>query len=458
LFNSIALLSLFICLLLPLPVFAGAQEGYRNIPLEEAYRLALETHEKIKIAQLEIDKSKLLPRKAWSIMLPHASSNGAYYLINKDKEVGTLKLTPAPGTPLGFTGSIQNQIVTPPEQLFGQVEISQAVYKGEFLPLRKKGLQTIDKNTAGFFQTVQDVLFQVAQIYYTGSKADELVRNDQDLVKLAHDQIRVAQSKFSSGAVTEDVVLNAELNLAKAETVLIKDKNELKMAKDTLCNFIGLNTNGITLTKPATIPGNTEAFSTLFDKALDYRFDYQMAKTNINLAKTDVTLQKSKFHPEIASKWSYYSVSQPSWEQESNNWIAAVTVKLPILEGGLRLWNLKESKESLRQTELSLDDLKRDIKIQVEKAMLDVENYKSLLVQAKKQVELAQKNYNIIFSKFNYGGATIFDLNQAFTSLATAKTELINKNYDYQMALLTLEKMEGVFAIAMVKAGNNTLK
>ena len=455
-YNFMVSVSFFICLLLSVPVLAWAQEGYRNLPLEEAYRLALETHEKIKIAQLEIDKSKLLPRKAWSIMLPHATTNGSYYLMNKDREFSTVKVTPAPGTTLGFTASAQNQIITPIEQAYGQVEISQNVYSGEFLPLRKKGLQTIDKNTASFFQTVQDVLFQVAQIYYSGSKANELVKNDQGLVKLAQDQIRVAQSKFKSGAVTEDVVINAELNFTKAETILIKDKNQLKIAKDTLCNFIGLQTNGITLTKSAAVPGNTEPISALFERALDYRFDYQMAKISIDLAKTDVNLQKAKFHPAVESKWSYYATSQPGWEQNSNNWIAGVGVKLPIFEGGLRVWNLKESKDSLHQTELTLDDLKRNIKIEVENAMLQADNYKSLLVQSNKQVELAQKNYNIVFSKFNYGAATIFDINQAFTSLASAKTEFIDKTYDYQMALLTLEKTQGTFAIAMVKAGSTT--
>jgi outer membrane protein TolC len=452
------LIGFLICLLLPLPSSAGAQESYRNIKIDEAYQLALETHEKIKIALLEIDKSKLLPKKAWSIMLPHAGTNGAFYLMNKGRETGTVKITPAPGTILGFTPSVQTQIITPTEQVLGQVEISQNVYSGEFLPLRKKSLQTIDKNTASFFQTAQDILFQVAQIYYSGSKAGELVKNDQELVKLAQDQIRVARSKFNAGAVTEDVVINAELNLATAETKLIKDKNQLQIAKDTLCNFISIQTNGITLTKPATIPGNTEPFSALFDKALDYRFDYQMAKININLAKTDVNLQKAKFHPSVETKWSYYAVSQPGWEQNSNNWMAGVAVKLPIFDGGLKVWNLKESKDSLQQTELTLDDLKRNIKIEVENAMLQADGFKSLLVQSNKQVELAQKNYNLIFSKFNYGAATIFDLNQAFTSLATAKAELINKNYDYQMALLTLEKTQGIFAIAMVKSGINPSK
>jgi outer membrane protein TolC len=74
----ILLVSLSILCLLPLPSFADSKDRYSNLSLEEAYKLALGTHEKIKIAALEINKSKLLPKKAWSIMLPHASTSGAY--------------------------------------------------------------------------------------------------------------------------------------------------------------------------------------------------------------------------------------------------------------------------------------------------------------------------------------------------------------------------------------------
>jgi outer membrane protein len=379
-------------------------------------------------------------------------------LVNKDKIGNTLRLTPNPSNVLGFDASIQEIVIIPKEQIFGSVEVSQTVYDGKFFPLKKKSLQTIDKTTANYFQIIQDVLFQVAETYYAASKAEELVKNDQELIKLAQEQLRLARSKFDAGAVTEEVVINAELDLTSSETKLIVSKSQLKMAKDTLCNLIGIQTDGITLTKPPTIGGNTEPFDTLLERALEHRYDYRMAQLDIDLAKSDVTLQKTRFHPVVQGNWSYYSTSEPGFLQESNNWLGSVQVRLPLLEGGLRVWDLKEKKESLRQTKLNLDDRKRDIKIQVENAMLEVENYKALLDKSKKQVELAQKNYNIVFSKFNYGTATIFDLNQAFTVLGTTKTDLIIRNFESQLSLLTLDKMQGIFAIGIVKSERDAIK
>jgi len=84
--------------------------------------------------------------------------------------------------------------------------------------------------------------------------------------------------------------------------------------------------------------------------------------------------------------------------------------------------------------------------------MLTVQTHESILKNLRKQVELAQKNYDIIFSQFEFGSATALDLNQALTTLDSAKTNLITKTYDYQVVLLRLEKAIGMFALEFKRA------
>ncbi len=84
--------------------------------------------------------------------------------------------------------------------------------------------------------------------------------------------------------------------------------------------------------------------------------------------------------------------------------------------------------------------------------MLTAQNDKSLLFKLQKQVDLAQKSYDIIFSKFKFGAATIMEVSQAFAALASAKTDLINKKYDYQISLLKLDKAEGIFVLDLIRS------
>jgi len=86
----------------------------------------------------------------------------------------------------------------------------------------------------------------------------------------------------------------------------------------------------------------------------------------------------------------------------------------------------------------------------VENALVSAQNNKSLLLKLQSQVDLAQKNYDIVFSRFKNGAATMMDVSQAFAALDTNKTNLINTAYDYQISLLNLQQAEGIFVLDFV--------
>jgi outer membrane protein TolC len=405
----------------------------RRLTLQEAYKLALQTHEQILIAEKEVKKSRLLPYKAFSLMLPHVDVSGAYQLVNKpiNTEVG-------------------NYVILPQDQTIGDFKVKNSIYNPDYFPQRRKAHETIDKNISNYFQTIQNVLLQVATQYYQVLRAGELVQNARKLIKTAQEETRVSKVKLTSGAVTEDVVLKAELDLATAENKFIESSNQFRLARNILKNLIALKVTDYEVEKPAPLPEVRESYDTLLSKAYEYRYDHRIALVEVELAKTEVDLVKAKFLPSLDANWEYYALKHPRWDQESNNWMAMVMVKMPLAEGGLRVWELKEKNESLLQAKLSLEDKRRSIKTEVEDALLTTQNNKSLLLTLQKQVELAQKSYDITFSKFKYGAATIMEVSQAFSTLDNAKVDLINKTYDYQISLLSLDKAEGTFVLDLI--------
>jgi len=167
---------------------------------------------------------------------------------------------------------------------------------------------------------------------------------------------------------------------------------------------------------------------------------------NIDIAREDKNLVKAKFHPTFDVVWTYHRFDPETFATRDETWDAMVKVTVPIFEGGIRFWDFKEKKKSLRQARLALDDLKKGIEIEVEDAMLTVQTYESILDNLRKQVELAQENYNIIFKQFKVGLAASLDVTDALTALDSVKTELTTKRYDYQVALLNLKRVTGLFA------------
>ncbi len=83
--------------------------------------------------------------------------------------------------------------------------------------------------------------------------------------------------------------------------------------------------------------------------------------------------------------------------------------------------------------------------------MLTVKTCESTLDNLRKEVELCEENYHIIFERFKVGLATSLDVTDALTKLDSARTELTTTTYDYQVALLNLKKSIGLFAREYMK-------
>jgi len=420
---------------------AGAPEPGRRLTIEESYELALKTHEKIKIAEKEVAKSRLLPYKAFSLMLPHIDAIGAYQQVR---------------TPI--QSSLTKVSILPRDQTLGDLRVSNAVINPDFLPMRRKAHEVIDRNVSNYLQVIQNVLGEVALQYYQILRGRDLVQNARELLKIAQEEIRTSKVKADAGAVTEEVVLRAELDMAAAETRFIEATNFLRLSRDNLKNLLSMNTGGYEVVKPALLPEAEDNYETMVSQALEYRHDHKMALVDVELAKTEVSLVKAKYFPSVDASWDYYGVKHPKFDQRPNNWAAMLTVKVPVAEGGLRTWELKEKQESLQQAKLALEDKRRTIRMEVDDALITAQNTKTLLHKVQKQVDLAQKSYDIIFSKYKFGAATILEVSQAFATLDAARTDQINKAYDHQVALLQLDKARGTFVLEHVRASSPAIR
>jgi len=418
---------LFVPLLVFLFVFpCAAEEPAGSIPLDTAYDLALKTHPLIKSAEREIVKSKLLPRKAASEYYPRLNGYGNY--TEADQEITS-----------------GNTVIEPDEQAKADLELIQPLFKATYYPMKEQALREIDKSTELYVLTVQDVFFKVAQSYYQILEAEELIVNAQEFLDLAGEDLRFSKVKFAAGEVTEDAVLQSELNVVQAEGSLLESRNMLRIARDVFKSTVGMATDDFKVVQPLPLVLPKGDLETFYRIALENRADHKVARHNIEQAKTGIKLTRAKYFPTLEGDVNYYVVDQPSFDQNDDNLKGTVKLVIPFYDGGLRHTEMQEKGETLSQTKLARTDLENSIKIEVEDNFIKIETYKTMLENLRKQMELARKNYEITKGKFDYGAATILELDQALTTMNNVKTNLITKTYDYQMAILGLQKAMGLF-------------
>lgn len=421
-----------ICLLMVCWTSPGraAQQVLQALSLNEAYQLAWDRQASIMIARREVEKSKLLPKRALATYLPNLSAATGYQVMEDDIEY-------------------QRRTIVPEDTFSARFSASQPIYNADFFPLWKQAHLILDAQTANLLQTTQDVLFTVARAYYTVLKEERLVDNAEQMLNLAREERDTSQARFKAGSVTEDALIRSELHVTEAQGILIQTRNNLVLAEHTLKKSIGLSVSelgDLAVSEPWQPSPLREPFAALFDMAMENRNDYQASSLQVYVAEQEVYRAQARFHPKLLAEWKYYWYSDPAFNQDDNYWVGSVTLNIPLFEGGDRIWVLREKQQSLHQARLALAETKKGIEVEVQNARLNVDNQQSLVANAQKQVELALKSHDLTFSRFKAGSATDFDLSQVRSQLFAANTSLANRNFDYQMAAVELERSTGVFA------------
>lgn len=415
-----------------------------TLSLDEAYRAALATHEAIDIAGKEVEKSKLLPKKALSIMLPHAKIDSEYDLLDDEMDKTTQSHLSVP--PL-YDGNITvgPTLVALREQFGASFTLHQSIYRGEFFPLRKAAAHKIEQSYESLFETRQGILFDVATVYYEAVTAKALISTSEELLAVAKKDLESAQIKVKAGKLTEDAIYRAQLNVTRAERQRIVANQWLQLAKEALGRLTGMESAVDEIEKPAELVARQDDFDTLLDIAYKNRFDYKISKLNIELARDDLNLSKSKRHPTVGAEWKYfwYDKQPPSIDKEF--WAAAIKVSLPIFEGGARILEVREKGTTVQQAQSACINIKKNIRLEVEQSLLEIKAQDATLANARQLVETANKNYEMITVRYGFGAATSLESEQAFAALNNAKTQLVSETYNYQIALLKLEKALGVF-------------
>ena len=131
-------------MLLPCLAFAGAP--VQSVTIEEAFALVLKIDERIKIAEADITKSRILSKKASTYFWPRIAVRGGYFEADEKVENGPyIATSETPGVgPFEIT-HIDNNVITPRREWRGRFEFLQPLYRGVYFPLKRQAEQIIKK-------------------------------------------------------------------------------------------------------------------------------------------------------------------------------------------------------------------------------------------------------------------------------------------------------------------------
>jgi len=422
LFVFVLVLALF--LLVP---HAEAGAAGREITLKDAYRLAVMSHESVRIADEGISQAKSGVGKATAQMLPQITAEGTYTQYNTKKTVSGFLLQPDNSTRLDVTAS-------------------QLIFSGGTRWNARRAAKLSLRRTHKELDSAKEtVMLITARAYFGVLKGEKDVEIKEAALKRAIERRKVSRGRFNVGEVTKSNVLRAEAEVAEAEAGLISARNTFKNAVNLLRRYLGLR-GEVTVTEPEIKSGVSERVEDFISTAYRKRLDLTESAIDRDIASMGIKTAKGEFLPKLSLEGTYSRREQdPATSFLLKESISgALILTYPIFEGGLRRAELSEARSKLREEELKLHGLKKDIEIEVREAYNNMKEKEAVIESVKRQRAFAEEDYRMVFEQFKSGLVTTVDVIDSDAELVSAESSLMNARYDLLLSVVELKFASGV--------------
>ena len=258
----------------------------------------------------------------------------------------------------------------------------------------------------------------------------------------------VAVEKRKMGRISQNDLLQMELNLLQARSALTDNESQLRSDMFRLSTFLDLREGEEPVPEiPAELPVAEIGYADALAKALE---NNSHAK-NLRRRQLEADYAVAKAKGELRSinlfaQIGYTGTSQqfaPAYQSLRANQIAQVGFEIPILDWGKRRGKVKVAESNRRVTESSLrqenQEFNQNLFILVER----YNNQRRQLEISRRADEIASKRYDTNVETFIIGKISTLDLNDSRTAKDEARREYVNQlylfwYYYYQIRSVTL--------------------
>jgi outer membrane protein TolC len=383
------------------------------------------------------------------------------------QQEGVILQVKAQGLPnLAATGGYQrnssaiSQTGIPSSSLWTiEAKATQALYAGGGIDASVRGAKlTRDAALFDLQSTVDTALLDVRTRFYAVLLAREQVGVQEENVKLAERQLQDTQNQFHAGSVSNFEVLRAQVALANAQPDLITARNNYRISIEQLRQALGVPAGiGASATfsevvgtldfTPAKVDPDTALASAHEHRPELLRIERQRAA-----AEQSVKGAKSNYYPTL-SVYGGYETGGAELVPYNNNaggyygasgWLAGLSSTWSIFDGRATAGKVQQALAVLNQNQLAYASEELAIDVEVRQALSSLQEAEELVDASQKTVGQAEEALRLATERFHAGAATQLDVLTSQTALTQTRTNQLQANYNYLVAVATLRKAMGL--------------
>lgn len=329
----------------------------------------------------------------------------------------------------------------------GAISLSQLV---DIFGLVGTGVSVL-KETVQFYQIdldreMNEEALTVKNTFFAVLNAQNDVASDAEQVANAQATYNDAYARYTAGTVAQFDVISAQTQLANAQAQLLVAQNQLNTEKANLDNLMGLPAGtDFTLASPAMPPlSATYSEPNEIAKAYAGRPEMSQVKLDENIAQKLIKLAESSYLPTVAigADVDYEGQTAVAGESPYTEDVTA-QVTMPIYDGGEIAAQVREARVNLQTQKTTETQLRQNIALEVESALLNVQNATSLVQADETSVTASRTSLRLAQISYRAGVGTLLDVENAEAQVATAEVNLSAAEFQLQTAYAALVRAEG---------------
>ncbi len=423
----------------------------QTIDYEEVVFQTLENNNKLKLQELNIEASKLDIQKVNGLSYGKLELNHEVMRTNHPGYVFNSKLSSREASfndfgALEFTGPSAINVI--PDNLNNPESINNFTTKVTYdLPLftgfklsNQEELLKIKKQAQILKLTLDKraLEFEVLKAYNGAVVAKEFIKATKQAKNAVSQFVKSANEFYKEGLVTKIDTKQAKVQELKVQSKVTQAQNKFDIAIAYL-RFLSSNEELSNVKSLKLFKLNDKNLKSLYKEAIDNRVDLKMLDISKDAMEKNVNLNKSSFYPNIYSHLEYgFNDNTLNFDSSKDYYMGLLGVKYTIFDT-TRNADLQKSKIDLNKTKLNLNQLQDAIKLELEKAFLNLKAKEKI---HQEKIEAKELSYEVLEqSKLMYKNQLISmtELLKQEASYRENEAELIMASYEKSIAQARLK-------------------
>jgi outer membrane protein len=313
--------------------------------------------------------------------------------------------------------------------------VSQTLFNGQQTANRTRAAESqVSSAREGLRVLEQTVLLSAATIYMDYLRDAAIVEVQRSNVRVLEQTLKQTQDRFNVGEVTRTDVAQSEAQLAAGKTQLLTAEANLTTTRANFRRIIGNEPENLAPGSPVDrfLPAT---LSKSVELGLTENPNVTAAMYGVDVSFLQVKVNEGALFPTVTLQTSV----QQSYEQtltifRSFGASTAVQLSVPVYQGGAEYSLIRQSKETLAQQRLNLEQIRDQARANVVTAWGQLVAGKAQVASSQAQVTASEIALNGVREEAKAGQRTTLDVLNAQQALVNARNALVIAQHDRVVA------------------------